>query len=498
MTSDLAVLLRLGSCLDEVLKQGRVGTDEFTIRDFLISSLLKVRNKTRGLVSLKLNRAQQEFSRTCTRRNIVLKARQMGITTYVAARLFVQTITRPGTMTVQVAHDQESAEEIFKIVHRFWENLPETMKRGALYRSRANVRQMVFPRIDCEYRVATAADLNAGRGLTIHNLHCSEVARWLREPGEALASLRAAVPVNGEIVLESTPNGAGGTFYEEWQRATETGYTRHFFPWWYDDEYRDTAERVNIRPLTVEEEELVARAGLTDDQIAWRRTNRAQLRDLAAQEYAEDPVSCFRASGECIFELDAIEQALAQQSEATQVRENGRLTIWFEPRADRRYIMGIDPAGGGSEGDYACAEVIDRQTAMQCAELHGHYSPRELAMKAIEIGRIYNDALLVVERNNHGHGVLANLRAAGYAKVYREGGQDGWLTSALTKPAMIENLAAILSLKPQLFQSTRLLSECRTFVRRRDGGSGGTSGSHDDCVMAMAIALAGREALVGR
>ena len=47
-----------------------------------------------------------------------------------------------------------------------------------------------------------------------------------------LAWLRAAVPPAGRMVLESTPNGAGGAFYEEWQRAGETGYTRHFFPWW--------------------------------------------------------------------------------------------------------------------------------------------------------------------------------------------------------------------------------------------------------------------------
>jgi hypothetical protein len=500
VTDDIALLQRLGLALDKNVpgaKLSGTGTGRHTVRDFLISSLLKVRSKARGLVPLKLNRAQREFSRASKNRNIVLKARQMGITTYVAARFFLQTITRPGTMTVQVAHDQESAEEIFKIVHRFWENLPETMKRGALLRSRANVRQMVFPRLDCEYRVATAADVNAGRGLTIHNLHCSEVARWLREPGEALASLRAAVPVDGDIVLESTPNGAGGVFYEEWQRARETGYVQHFFPWWYDEEYRDKTGIVELQPLTAEEEDLVARARLTEAQIAWRRTNRAQLRELAAQEYAEDPVSCFRASGECIFELEAIERALEAQAQATHLRENGKLTIWFEPRYDRQYIIGVDPAGGGSEGDYACAEVIDRQTAMQCAELHGHYSPRELALKVIELGRMYNSALLVVERNNHGHGVLANLRAAGYQKLFRDSGQDGWLTSAVSKPAMIENLAAILAIKPQLFQSTRLLAECRTFVRRRDGGSGGASGSHDDCVMAMAIALAGRAAVAG-
>lgn len=497
MTGELALLEDLGRLLDKrvLLRSGRDA--QFTIRDLLIAALLKVRSKSRGLVRLGLNRAQGEYSDRCTRRNIVLKARQMGITTYIAARFFVQTITRPGTMTVQVAHDQESAEEIFKIVHRFWENLPETMKRGALLRSRANVRQMVFPRLDSEYRVATAADVNAGRGLTIHNLHCSEVARWLRDGDEALASLRAAVPRDGDVVLESTPNGAGGVFYEEWQHAADTGYTRHFFPWWYDDEYRDDIRAIGVEPLTNEEQELVCRAGLSHAQIAWRRMNRAQLRGLAAQEYAEDPVSCFRASGECIFELESIERALDAFAQPAEVRENGRLTIWFKQRADRQYIIGVDPAGGGTEGDYACAEVIDRKTAMQCAELHGHYSPRDLATEVIELGRIYNDGLLVVERNNHGHGVLANLRAAGYHKIFRQSGQDGWLTSAVTKPAMIENLAAILALKPELFQSQRLLAECRTFVRRRDGGSGGISGSHDDCVMAMALALAGRDAVAG-
>jgi len=496
LNDDLALLKRLGTSLDAPIPN-RCRRATVSLRDWLISALLNVRNKSRGLVPLHLNRAQLEFSARCTRRNIVLKARQMGITTYIAARFFVQTITRPGTMTVQVAHDQESAEEIFKIVHRFWENLPEAMKRGALLRSRANVRQMVFPRLDSEYRVATAADVNAGRGLTIHNLHCSEVARWLREPDEALASLRATVPSDGDIVLESTPNGAGGTFYEEWQHARDTGYTQHFLPWWYDDEYRAKTGAIEIEPLTEEEKELVHRVGLNPAQLAWRRTNRAQLRGLAGQEYAEDPVSCFLASGECIFELEAIERALEALAKPAETRDNERLAIWFAPRADRQYIVGVDPAGGGSEGDYACAEVIDRKTAMQCAELHGHYSPREMAMKVIELGHMYNDALLVVERNNHGYGVLANLRAAGYQKIFREGSQDGWLTSAVTRPAMIENLAAIVALQPQLFQSQRLLAEFRTFVRRRDGSSGGASGSNDDCVMAMALALAGREAAAG-
>jgi len=470
---------------------------DVAVRDLLVEALLKVRSKTRGLIPLRPNRAQLEFSRNHTKRSIVLKARQLGITTYVAARFFIQTITQPGTVTVQVAHDQESAEEIFKIVHRFWENLPKGMQNGALVTSHANIRQIVFPRLDSEYRVATAADANAGRGMTIHNLHCSEVARWPRDVEETLASLRSAVPEDGEIVLESTPNGAGGIFYEEWQRAAETGYSRHFFPWWYGDEYR-VKKVAAFEPPSVEEEHLMQQAGLTEAQIAWRRTKRAQLRGLAVQEYAEDPASCFRASGECVFDLEAIERALQACGEPVEMRDNQRLLIWLPSQVGKQYLIGVDPAGGGSEGDYSCAVVIERSTGLQCAELHGHFPPRELAGRLVELANLYNEGLLVVEQNNHGHAVLAHLRMEGSANVFRDGGHDGWLTSAVSRPAMIENLAAVLAVERTIFHSPRLLNECRTFIRHPDGSSSAAAGSHDDCVMAMAIALAARQKLAGR
>ncbi len=400
-------------------------------------------------------------------------------------------------MSVQVAHDQESAEEIFRIVHRFWENMPQCLRHGALTPSRANIRQIVFPQLDSEYRVATAADPNAGRGLTIHNLHCSEVARWPGDGAETLASLRACVPDDGEIVLESTPSGAAGPFYDEWQRAEETGYLRHFFPWWYEDVYRVSGP-VQIRPLIPEEEGLVNTAGLDDAQIAWRRMNRAQLRGLAAQEFAEDAISCFRASGECVFDLKAIDRAIAAAGDPIEIQTNGSLLIWFPQQRGKNYVVGIDPAGGGIDGDYCCAQVVERKTGMQCAELHGHFPPAELANWLVQLGGQYNDALLVVERNNHGHGVLAHLRSSSYPNIFHDRGQAGWLTSAVTKPAMIETFAGALVAMPEMFRSRRLLTECRTFVRQTDGSSGASGGTHDDCVMAMAIALAARDATAGR
>jgi hypothetical protein len=196
--ADLDLLLRLGPRLDCEVPRA----DGSTLRDFLIADWLRVRDKRGALIHLVPNRTQWHYARQCGPRNIILKARQLGISTWIAARFFVQTVTRPGTLSVQVAHDQSSAEQIFSIVHRFLANLPERMRQGALVTSRANVRQLVFPRLDSEYRVETAADPNAGRGSTIRNLHCSEVARWPGDAAATLASLRAAVPPDGEIVLE--------------------------------------------------------------------------------------------------------------------------------------------------------------------------------------------------------------------------------------------------------------------------------------------------------
>jgi Terminase RNaseH-like domain len=492
---DLYLLQQFGSFLDQ-----RMGDE--TVRDHLISGLLKIRPKRGGKQFLRLNRAQLEYSAKCTRQNIVLKARQVGITTYIAARFFLQTITRPGILTVQVAHSQESAEAIFNIVQRFWENLPKAMQRGALLKSRSNVRQIVFPRLDSEYRVETADD-NAGRGMTIHNLHCSEVSRWSRGGLETLASLRAAVVPEGEIVLESTPNGAMGAFYGEWQKANETGYTQHFFPWWYEESYQEKAKKGKILaplvlPLTPEESELVKQHGLNERQIGWRRAQWQMMRDLAAQEYAEDPNSCFLASGECVFELAALEKALGLAGKGVGSEDNGRLTIWLPPQKGRRYIVGVDTAGGGSEGDYACAQVIERSMGMQCAELHGHFPPFELARRVADLGKRYEQALVAVERNNHGAAVLAHLTHTEYPDIYEKAGQLGWLTSAATRPAMIENMAAVLTEQPELFRSPRLLEECRTFVRHPDGTAAAADDAHDDCVMAMGIALVVRREDVGR
>jgi hypothetical protein len=458
---------------------------------FLAKRWLRVRDRSGNNVPLLPNGVQRQFEYQRGTRNIVLKARQMGISTWASGRFFLKTMTHPGTLTVQVAHTQEAAESIFRMVHRFVDCLPREARRGALKTSRASARRIVFPALDSEYRVESAADPNAGRGLTITNLHCSEVARWTGDAAETLQGLRAAMPPTGELILESTPMGAGGCFWQEWQDAALTGMVRHFFPWWSESSY--TGMAVDENTLTNVESRLIREHGLSHAQIGFRRQLEANFRGLAKQEYAEDANECFLSSGDCVFDRTAVDGRERELREAIERRLGGQLSIWYPPVVGRRYLVAVDPAGGGSEGDYSAAQVVEMETCLQCAEVRSKMGGLELASAVAKLAAEYNNALVVVERNNHGSGILAYLTGVcRYPRIYEQGGQQGWLTTQLSRPRILGGLGAALVETPRIFSSERLLRECRTFVRHRNGKMAAQHGEHDDCVMAMAIAIAVR------
>jgi hypothetical protein len=447
----------------------------------LAAEWLRVRAKSGRLVPLVANGAQRRFEERRGRENIVLKARQMGMSTWVAGRFLLRTILVPGTTTLMVAHTRESAEALFGTVVRMWENLPAEVQQLAGGRGRASASQMTFPGMDSEFRVASAGEANAGRGLTVHNLHCSEVARWPGDAAETLAGLRAAVAPGGEVVLESTPNGAYGGFYAEWMGAEERGVVRHFLPWWMEPSYVGTA----VTDMTEEEKVLVAREGLSAEQVGFRRELQRRFGVMRTQEFAEDAVSCFRVSGSCFFEAGALGAGEAWIEEW----RGGALRVWLPPVPGRRYVAAVDAAGGGSLGDYAAVQVVDEATGVQCAELQQRLGPRDLALVSAGIAREYNGALLVVERNNHGAAVLAYLEGEGGFRLYAgRDRMDGWLTDSASRPRMLSGLAVLVSQRPELFKSERLLAECRSFVVDGAGRAAAASGTHDDLVMSMAVA----------
>ena len=307
---------------------------------------------------------------------------------------------------------------------------------------------------------------------------------------ETLAALRAAVPPDGEIFLESTPSGAGGTFYEEWQSAPETGYVQHFFPWWSEESYKRDVEIVNF---TDEELELMAKHKLNAGQIAYRREMRSQFRNRFLEEYAEDAETCFLTSGNCMFDCDVLAKELKKPEVIVDSKQNGKLLYFLQPQPGRDYIVGVDPCSGHPEGDYGCIEVIDAGSGVQCAEWHDRFRPEELAANAVGLAKDYHMAVIAVERNGGGESVMTELRVhSDYPNVYCSHQAPGWLTTDMSRDRALTNFRDLVDNRPELFASHRLLQECRSFVRDRKGKCAASPGAHDDMVMAMAIAQAVR------
>ncbi len=458
---------------------------------------LSIRSRSGPLCQLVPNLTQRTYERRRTLRNIILKARQTGMTTYIAARYFLETIAVPGTVTLQVAHSMESAQQIFRLVHRFFRYLPQGLQKR-LQVARSTVRELAFASTDSRYIVDTAGNPNAGRGLTIHNLHASEVALWPGQPQATMAALLAAVPPAGNVDLESTAHGAGGYFHREWLRAKDgEGFTPHFFPWWMEPAYRiplPAGER--IEP-TASEADLAALGKLTPEQIQYRRHMRAQFGSLASQEFAETDAECFLLAGRPVFEVAAIEARLRRIPAPRQTERSGELCFWLDPEPGRSYVIGADVAEGLARGDASAAVVFDAASGLQCAELCTRCGVHAFAESLNALGRRYHGALVAVERNNHGHAVLEALHHTfAYPRLFAaEPARPGWLTTAQSKPQAIGALDRMLREAPQVFMSRRLLEQCRGYSQQDSGGTGPLPGAHDDLVMAAAIALAVRESV---
>jgi hypothetical protein len=478
-----------------------------------IEANLFIRDKQRRVIPFRLNWPQSDYYQHRTAFDVILKPRQLGFTTLVCGLFFADTLLRPNTTSVMVAHDLESTQRIFRIVRLFWERLPQTERRRAGEPKFSNRREFLWPKLNSHFYVGTAGALAFGRGMTINNLHASELAFWPR-PEEALVALTEAVPkAGGRIIIESTANGAGNFFHDFWiaAKGKRNGFAAQFYVWFEDRTYRLPGGP--IRDLTLEEQKLRQRYRLEEDQIRWRRATMAQLRGRFAAEYPENDVTCFLTSGRMVFDLEALQRAAAriqagappQSVTVLPDRKGGhlglapaRLLIWRQPVEGRSYVIGADVGEGLADGDASCAMVLDRESGEQVAELHGRVPPERFAHLLSALAWHYRRAMLAVERNNHGHSVLNTLRnVLHYPLLYQHVRYDhrvgqqvtlGWPTDQSTKPILVDDLAGAIAGGHLIIRSQAVIDECMTFITTDTGAQEAQEGKYDDRVMALGIA----------
>lgn len=467
-------------------------------------SLLDIVPKTGQRQQFKLWPAQREFNRKRTGRDIVLKARQVGFTTFEQARDVWFFLTRPGarvTATCQSITDHGPSKNLSANYRIFFDSL---RRRGLdLKFQTETATEWVLPdqsrlRIE-EAGASKAAAEKKGRSGTVTRLHLTETA-FYEYADDTLNALIECVPgpeTGSEIVSESTPNGAAGCYFDQCQsaRSGESGYTFHFLPWFSHPEYAAAVpDGETIEPRTPREKQLVE-LGCEPSQLLWFRRKVAQKgQDLTDQEYPTDADTCFLVSGRAFFDAIRTKELLTQcrePIEVVEVRGNGAygtLRIWHQPVRGQNYVLALDTSEG-TGGDRGAGIVFERGTGRHMATLWGQFKPWELARAGAGVGARYNDAEIAVERNNHGHACLRALDIEqSYSPIwYDRDDKPGWNSTQVSRTAALDSLEQAHRGGEWVTHDADVIGEVRTFIINDDGKAEAAPGAHDDLVIASAI-----------
>lgn len=266
---------------------------------------LKIRVKDGRIEPFTFNRAQrylhskleEQKVKTGRVRALILKGRQQGCSTYVAARFYHRATHSYGYRVYILTHEQDATDNLFDMANRYHEHCPELVKP---HTGKANAKELDFDVLDSGYKVGTAGTKAVGRSQTVQLFHGSEVGFWPHADTHAAGILQAVPDLpDTEVILESTANGVGGFFHQRWQEAEGglSDFIAVFIPWYWQEEYRKPVPPDFV--LTDEELEYLQAYGLTQEQIAWRRSKTVELGDelLFKQEYPATAAEAFQLTG---------------------------------------------------------------------------------------------------------------------------------------------------------------------------------------------------------
>ena len=462
----------------------RIDNEKFIAHSFYID------NKRGEIVPFRFNRVQSYIHRNKTNRNIILKARQMGVTSSILADMLADDLFIPHMHCAVVSHETRSTQRLLDRVRFYYDTMkPPKPRLGTESRT-----ELSFPELHSSIYIGTAGSRAFGRGDTIRKALLSELA-FYEDAEKILSGIEDAIPITGELTIESTANGEDNVFYDRWvqARSGSSPYKPFFFPWWWDDEYSIPLNSPLALPedrgeleLTDEEQELVDREGLNENQIRWRRWKIAEKGNLFFIEYPENEVDCFLSTGSPVFDPGILSNLANNCYEGTGHTQG--FTFWLEPVKDRRYFIGADSSAGVPNGSFSAAVVLSEFNEV-VATYQGRIDPKVYSTILKEMGAYYNNALIAVERNFTGYAVLSNMMD--YPNLYyqkdlitgRVTNQVGWWTNEPTKDLMTSRLKDILPVLK--LWDINLVRQLRGY---RYIHSKATAQSFDDMVIALMIA----------
>ena len=524
--------------------------------EYWCATCVTILDKVSGrLVNMVLNRPQRRVLRVLEQqrlsdkplRLVMLKARQWGGSTLVQIYMaWIQLVLKINWNSLICGHLHQTSAAIKSMYTRALRSYPEHLARNGkvprlvAFEGSRNVRQLSGS--ESLVISSSAQSQDAVRGYDVKMAHLTEVAFWpstpRHSPEDVIRSIGGTIPLEPltMLVLESTANGVGNYFHEEWLRAKAGLSDKEpvFVPWYEIEIYRMPVASVEelVAQMDDYEKWLWQECHCTLEMINWYHHKRREYANqgLMAAEFPTTDIEAFTSTSHNVFATEMIERMrhatvnpvkrgdiMAKGAKSLDgidfvESENGPFELWKRPEKTafrNRYMVVVDIGGNSPRADWSVIAVIDRHRGEEglnsnrpevVAQWRGHLDHDILAWKAAQIARYYSNALLVFESNSIDSkgevgDLIFNQIKAVYNNVYHRRNENGEMkpgfqTNKKTKLSAIYNLIAYVRDGSYVERDNKAVDEMACYELKPDGKSfGARRGKHDDILMTRAIAL---------
>ena len=438
---------------------------------YFINKYAKIQHPQRGTIKFDTYEFQDDCVRAfiAHRFNIIVKARQLGLSTVTAIYAVWLAIFYRDKNILIIATKLSTAKNFVKKVKVALRSLPPWLMMPSVVEQ--TQQHIAFSNGSQIKAIPTSED--AGRSEALSLLIVDEAA-FIRNFDELWTGLYSCLSEGGRAVVISTPNGMGGRYHELAEGAEAgTNNFNHIKLMW------------DAHPGRDEE---------------WLKN---ETRNMSTKAIAQELMCDFGSSGDTFVTSDILNKLQLQiETPIEKWGPGGNIWQWRYANPDDEFIISADVSRGDAE-DYSAFQVLDKNTCEQVCEFKGKIRPDQFGVLLAEVGKRFNDALICPENNTYGQGTILKLVELGYNNLHFKTlkdkfdmlyggdpngslGKIGIQTNVATRGPMLRLLEERLRNNTLRVRSSRIVNELKTFVWKGDKAKA-KKGKHDDALMALAI-----------
>ena len=438
---------------------------------YFINNYAKISHPLKGLIPFKMYPFQEQLVHDFNdhRFNIILKARQLGISTISAAYISWLMMFHRDKNVLVIATKFGTAANLVKKVKSIHRNLPDWMRIAKI----SIDNRTSFELSNGSQIKASSTSSDAGRSEALSLLVIDEAAH-VDGLDELWTGLYPTLSTGGRCIALSTPNGVGNWFHQTYVDAEEdrNDFFQTRLPW-------------DIHP---------------DRDSAWFEK---ETKNMSRTQIAQELECNFNMSGETVFHPEDMERLKADICEPKyRTGFDRNFWIWEEFQEGFTYMVSADVARGDGK-DYSTFHIFKIETMEIVGEYQGKVTPDMFARMLLDVGKQYGNCMVVVENNTVGWTVLDKLQEAAYPNLFysykstheyvdpviaetKNNTVMGFSMTSKTRPLVVAKLEEFVRNKLVTVYSKRLLNEMETFIWH-NGKPQAMKKYNDDLIMAFAI-----------